>query len=84
MTSTLACYETVLITAVKSFIAQAPGVNLLMVAAADYPFKDRVKATEIIVYNIERANMHCMGTACARSFEIVQTSSEGQKLECFK
>jgi hypothetical protein len=34
--------------------------------------------------NRERANMHCQGIACTRSFDMGLTSADGQKLECFK
>jgi len=49
---------------------------------------------ELIVREIEitsqrerervRANMHCQGIACSRSFYIRLTSPEGQKIECFQ
>jgi hypothetical protein len=34
--------------------------------------------------NTQRANMHCQGIACTRSFEIDLTSAKDEKLECFK
>jgi hypothetical protein len=33
--------------------------------------------------HIERANVHCQGTACTRSLHMSLTSAEGQKLQCF-
>jgi hypothetical protein len=32
----------------------------------------------------ERANMHCQGIACTRSFDMGLTPTRGQKLECLK
>ncbi len=34
--------------------------------------------------HLERANMHCQGIACTRSFDNGLKSNESQKLECFK
>ncbi len=34
--------------------------------------------------HIERANMHCQGITCTRSFDMGLKSAEGQNLECFK
>ena len=33
--------------------------------------------------NTERANMHCRGIACTRSFNMGLSSAEGKKLDCF-
>ncbi len=37
----------------------------------------------VLSIHIERANMHCQGIACTRSFYVGLTSAEGKKLECF-
>ncbi len=38
----------------------------------------------VLSIHIERANMHCQGIACTRSFYVGLTSAGGKKLECFK